>query len=68
MKTVKFPEVVLCVFTLSIVGETGVVYTISVAVAGLEIELPTEFVEAIRSVYLPATNGICAFPVSLMVN
>ncbi len=67
MKTVKFPGVVDCVFSASIDGDTGVVYTILVAVAGLEIELPTEFVDAIRSVYVPAVNGICAFPVSLIV-
>ena len=68
INTVKFPEVVDWVFTVSMVGDTGVVYTISVAVAGLEIVFPTGFAAAIRSVYVPAVNGTWALPVLLMVN
>jgi hypothetical protein len=66
--TFTLPEVIDFVFPVSIIGGNGVVYTISVAVAGLEIEFPIGFVAATRSVYVPAVNGTWAFPVLLMVN
>ena len=61
--TFTLPEVVDFVFTVSIIGDNGVVYTLSIAVAGLEIVFPTGFAAATRNVYVPAVNGICAFPV-----
>ena len=67
IKTVKVPEVSDWVFEISIVGDTGVVYTISGAVAGLAIVFPIGLDAATRNVYVFATNGICAFPVLLMV-
>ena len=66
IETDKFPETVDLVFSESMVGAIGVVYTFTVE--SVAVAFPVGLVRRIYNEYTFPINGICEFPVLLMVN